>query len=221
MTEKLGFFLTIFGFILAAAGYVWLLVRTFRASEPWGLAILFVPALVPVAILTSLRRSWAPALLMIIGAGLVATPVGIKNYQQRFLPLEEIRTIVAGEAHVTLTGWNKHDYALLEKLPDTVVLQMANSEVTDETLKYLKGMSKLRELDLNDTQVTDGGLKYLTELPNLQQLRLRNTTITDDGFTKNLAPMASLRRVELTGTKVTGKTLREWKKGSPGRDFLN
>jgi hypothetical protein len=221
MTEKLGFILTIVGFTVAAAGYVWLLSRTFQASEPWGTAIFFVPPLALVYLLLSFRRTWGPACVLLLGAGVVAIPYGIKYYQQQFLDLGERETTVAGELHVTLTGWNKDDYSILESRPQIVVLQMANHDVTDETLKYLPALTQLRELDLNDSQVTDLGLKYLRGLPHLQELRLRKTKITDAGFRNALAPLKSLLKVEVTGTGVKGKTLREWKKAKPGRVYLN
>jgi hypothetical protein len=219
--EKASFILTVAGFAIAAAGYVWLLWRTFRASEAWGTVLFFLPVFVPVYVLISLRRSLAPALLMLLGAGVVASPHGIRYYQQRFLDLGERQALVDGEVHVTLTGWNRHDYSILEKIPDTVVLQMANADVKDETLAYLKDMSKLRELDLNDTLVTDAGLKRLGDLPKLQQLRLRNTSITDEGFQANIAPLESLRNVDVTGTKVSSKTLRAWKNVKSGREYLH
>jgi hypothetical protein len=221
MSEKLGFILTIVGFTVAAAGYVWLLSRTFQASEPWGTAIFFVPPLALVYLLVSFRRTWGPACVLLLGAGVVAIPYGIKYYQQQFVDLGERQKVVDGELHVTLTGWNKDDYSILERLPDTVVLQMANPDVTDNTLKYVNGMTRLRELDLNDSQVTDAGLGQLRRLANLQQLRLRKTKITDAGFRSTLAPMESLLKVEVTGTGVKGKTLREWKKAKPGRVYLN
>jgi hypothetical protein len=171
--------------------------------------------------LITLRRSWAPALLLLAGAGAVAAPHGIRYYQQRFLDLGELQVMVGGELHVTLTGWERKDYSILEKIPDAVVLQMANPDVTDETLVYLKGMNNLRELDLNDTLVTDAGLKRLAELPKLQQLRLRKTRITDEGFRASIAPLESLRNLDVTGTKVRSKTLRAWKNAKPGRAYLN
>jgi hypothetical protein len=219
--EKLSFILTIAGFALAAAAYVWLLWRTFRTSEGWGMVLFFLPVLVPVYVLVYLRRSWAPALLLLLGAGLVASPYGIRFYQQHFLELGERQAVVDGEMHVTLTGWNKQDYSILEKIPTAVVLQMANPDVTDETLSYLKDMTNLRELDLNDTRVTDAGLKRLGELPRLQQLRLRNTKITDEGFRASLVPLESLRNVDVTGTQVNSKTLRAWKNARPGREYLH
>ena len=95
--------------------------------------------------------------------------------------------------------------------PDTVVLQMANPDVTDETLQYLEGMSRLRELDLNDSQITDAGLPLLGRLPALQILRLRKTRITDQGFREHLAGKSTLLELDLRQTEVTSKTLRAWK----------
>ena len=52
------------------------------------------------------------------------------------------------------------------------VLQMANPDVTDQSLESLREMKALRELDLNGSQVTDAGLEILKELPALASLRL-------------------------------------------------
>src|SRR5262245_58870134 len=221
MPENLGLILQILGYTLAAAGYVWLLHRAFQANQLWGTLIFFVPPLALVYFFVSLRRAWAPLLLMLFGAAVVASPHGIKYYQRTFVDLGERLKVVDGEEHVTLTGWDKKDYALLERLPDTVVLQMANEDVTDETLKHLEGMSRLQELDLNDTQVTDAGLKLIVQLPKLQRLRLRNTRITDAGFRESLMPLELLRNVDVTGTAFKGSTLRQWKKAQTGREYLN
>jgi hypothetical protein len=221
LTDYLGLILQIAGFTLAAAGYVWLLHQAFAANQLWGTLVFFLPVLAPVYILVSLRRAWAPALVMLAGAAFVAAPHGIKYYQREFVDLVERLKVVEGEQHVTLTGWDKTDYALLERLNDTVVLQMANPDVTDATLQHLQGMSRLQELDLNDTQVTDAGLKLIAQLPKLQRLRLRKTRITDEGFRESLMPLELLRNVDATGTAVKGSTLREWKKLQVGREYLN
>jgi hypothetical protein len=221
MTDYLGFILQVVGFTLASAGYVWLLHRTFAANQLWGTVIFFLPPLALIYILLSLRRSWAPLLVMLLGGVVIAAPYGIKYYQRTYVDLGERLKVVEGEDHVTLTGWDKEDYALLDRLPDTVVLQMANEDVTDETLKHLEGMSRLQELDLNDTQVTDAGLKLIAQLPKLQRLRLRNTRITDAGFRESLMPLELLRQVDVTGTAVKGSTLRQWKKAQTGREYLN
>jgi len=220
MTDYLGLILQVVGFTLAAAGYVWLLHRAFEANQLWGTLIFFLPPLALVYLLVSLRHTWGPLLVLLLGAAVIAVPHGIKYYQREFVDLGERLRDVEGEQHVTLTGWDKKDYELLERLPDTVVLQMANPDVTDETLKYLRGMGRLQELDLNDTQVTDAGLKQIAQLPKLQRLRLRNTRITDAGFRESLMPLSLLRSVDVTGTAVKSSTLREWKKAQTGREYL-
>ena len=221
MTDYLGLILQVAGFAVAAAGYVWLLHRAFEANQLWGTLIFFLPPLMFVYMLLTPRRSWAPLVVFLVGVALVAAPHGIKYYQREFVDLGERLRIGEGEQHVTLTGWDRTDYGLLENLPDTVVLQMANADVTDETLKRLGGMARLQELDLNDTQVTDAGLKQLAQLPKLQRLRLRNTRITDAGFRESLMPLEMLRSVDVTGTAVKGATLREWKKNQTGREYLH
>src|SRR5262245_19316200 len=165
MTDWLGFVLQIVGLTLASSGYVWLLHRAFAASQRWGTVVFFVPPLALVYIFANLRRNAVPALVILLGAGVVAAPYGIKLYQRSYIDLGERVRHVDGEVHVTLTGWDKEDYSVLALWPEVVVLQMANEDVTDETLKHLKGMKRLRELDLNDSQVTDEGLKLLRHLP--------------------------------------------------------
>ena len=101
------------------------------------------------------------------------------------------------------------------------MLQMANPDVTDQTLEFLIGMEKLRELDLDYTQITDNGLRVLKQLPALAILRLTDTKVTDAGFRDHLFDKDTLLEVDFTGTKVTTKLLREWKaKNSAQRKFL-
>src|SRR5437764_486641 len=83
--------------------------------------------------------------------------------------------------------------------PEVVVLQMANADVNDETLMFLRGMNQLRELDLNGTQVTDAGLPLLAALPQLKELRLARTKISDEGFRQYVASREALTKLDLTG----------------------
>ena len=69
--------------------------------------------------------------------------------------------MVDGSGISHLTGWDRDDYSILRLNPMSSVLQMANPDVTDESLESLHGDEKLQELDLNGTQVTDAGLKIL------------------------------------------------------------
>jgi hypothetical protein len=216
----MGFSLQILGCIVVAAGFLWLLQRVFQKSQPWGTAIFFVPPLAFIYFLFSLRRTWAPILVLLVGASVVAAPRAINYYQKRYIDLGPRIKDVDGEKHITLTGWDLDDYSFLEYHPETVVLQMANPDVTDQTLHELQDMTQLRELDLNTSQLTDEGLKQVAKLPNLKVLRLRGTRITDEGFRASVLPMKSLDEVEVIGTKVTPETLKEWKNRKEGRKSL-
>jgi Ran GTPase-activating protein (RanGAP) involved in mRNA processing and transport len=127
---------------------------------------------------------------------------------------------VEGQRHITLTGWDRKDYGFLGSKQDVVVLQMANPDVTDQTLEQLRKMDRLQELDLSNTQVTDAGLKILRNLPALRSLRLKNTRITDPGFHEFLAGKDSLMQLDLRGTAVSQETAQAWRKDRDGRRVL-
>jgi hypothetical protein len=220
MLEKYGFFLIVLGAAIGAVGYLWLVIRAFQQRFLWGVAAL-IPPLPLLFIAAHWRKSIGPLLVCLLGGIVIAVPYGMSYYERLFPDLGPHEKMVGTELHITLTGWDRTDYSFLKGKPTTVVLQMANADVTDGTLEYLKGMDQLRELDLNDTQITDAGLSILADLPRLKELRLRKTKITDEGFQKHLAGKESLMKLDLTGTDVKGKTKRDWKKAKDGRDYLD
>ena len=134
-----------------------------------GLAVIAVGCL---GLVFRAFRHWRKGLLPLglIGLGLVIT--GFPPAYRLLVPIDlgPREKIVDGERHITLTGWDRKDYAFLGSKHDVVVLQMANPDVTDQTLEHLRGMSALKELDLNNTQVTDAGLKVLKDLPALSDV---------------------------------------------------
>jgi Leucine-rich repeat (LRR) protein len=136
------------------------------------------------------------------------------------LNLGERDKLVNGQRHLTLTGWDRKDYSILKGKRDVVVLQMANPDVTDQSLESLKEMKALQELDLSDTQVTDAGLKILKDLPALTKLWLVRTKITDQGFHDTLFAKDSLMRLDLRGTQVSRETVLAWRDAKPGRQVL-
>lgn len=212
MFEQYGVFALILGALLLLIGSIGLVVAAFRVKRAWGFAVLLLPLVGPVAfILVHFRQSVRPLGVMLAGGLVIGATYGTNYYLAHHVDLGPRQKIVDGELHITLTGWDGTDYAILTARPETVVLQMANSDVTDQTLEHLRGMKKLRELDLNDTQLTDKGLPILKELPALQILRLRKTKITDDGFVEHLAGKESLLEIDLRETDVKSKTAREWK----------
>ncbi len=214
MFETYGIYALAGGVVLAVVGYLWLLVRAWRIDWRWFLAIFLLPIAIPVFVLAQFRRAVAPALLLLVGTVLVTGTVGVNLYLAHQIDLGPREKIVDGERHITITGWDQStdDYLLLVTRRDTVVLQMANPDVTDQTLLYLTGLSELQELDLNDTQVTDRGLALVAELPRLRVLRLRGTKVTDQGFRDYLLGKDSLRELDVRETSIASKTMREWKK---------
>jgi Sulfotransferase domain len=56
-----------------------------------------------------------------------------------------------------------------------------NPHVTDTTLKHLRGIGDLRELDLARTRVTDAAVEQLAAMASLQGLSLWKTRFTADG----------------------------------------
>ncbi len=211
------------GLAIFLLGYLWLIIRGFQHNAVWGFALILPPWL-PQSLVFAARHpqpTRAPFLVMFIGMALLAT-TSVLNFAGRYLtdrsPYEQI---VDGERHLTLNGWDRTDYDVtIRTRPDVVVLQMANPDVTDETLKSLVGLKKLKELDLNQTAITDAGLATLATLPELQRLRLSQTRITDEGFRNTLMPLKQLAELDLRGTTVSSSTVREWKADRPDRKAL-
>ena len=181
-----------------------------------GLAVILVGLL---GLVFRAFRHWRKGLLPLglIGLGIAIT--GFPPLYRLMVPIDlgPRETVVNGQRHITLTGWDRKDYSLLGSKHDVVVLQMANPEVTDQTLEHLKGMNRLEELDLNNTQVTDAGLKILRDLPALASLRLQNTKVTDQGFQESLAGKATLMQLDLRGTQVSREAVQAWRKAKEGR----
>jgi Leucine Rich repeats (2 copies) len=219
--EKIAIYLWFGGLALMLLGSLWLWVNAFRTRVWWGLGFLVVLPIVAF-IFKHFRRAWAPLLTCVAGAGLV---IGARQLAEVAvaMDLEGIETVTdAGENAIILTGWKYQtkDYEFLKDKGDTVVLKMANGDVTDDTLKYLQNMKKLKKLDLNNTQVTDSGLVVLKNLPELEALDLMNTKITDTGLREHLLGMQTLRFLTVTGTSVTKEAVKEWRAGGKGRKAI-
>lgn len=204
------------GLPLTFLGLVWLLVVAWRVSVKWGLlTTLLYPAMILPHTIRHWPRTKPPAIVVVFGLVLMSIPPAYT----RFIPVDlgEHDQIVAGERHLTLTGWNKTDYSVLAARPDTVVLQMANGDVTDDTLRYLGSLQNLRELDLSDTKVTDAGLERLKENTKLESLRLARTGVSDAGFDSVLDKLPALKQLDVAGSKITPDRAQKWLDVKPER----
>ncbi len=86
-------------------------------------------------------------------------------------------------------------------LLDVVEVDWNLSEIDDEGLAHVAGMTRLRRLSLNSTKVTDKGLVYLQALRELQVLDLANTQICGSGL-NHCSQMSKLEILALNGTQL-------------------
>ncbi len=203
------------GLTIAAFAWIWLLIRAFRQHRRWGWGSLVLPPMGLAFAARHPRKGAAPIVLLLLSLLVAVTPA----LYTKFVPLNlgERDKLVDGERHLTLTGSDHKDYSFLRQKLDVVVLQMANADVTDQTLEPLKEMKALKELDLSGTQITDAGLVILRDLPTLTRLHLARTMITDQGFQNVLFAKDSLMQLDLRGTKVSHETGRAWRDAKPER----
>jgi hypothetical protein len=196
MSEQIGVILLVAGLLAATVGLLWLLGR--------GVAVLFGRR--------TARQLIVPLALLAGGLVVGAVPFAYQNLYLRIVGLGERERVIDGERALTLTGWDRGDYAILAEKPDIAILELGNPDVTDETLKILLEMPNLRELTLNDSSVTDAGLATLARLPSLERLRIARTQITPEGLRRFLdAPPKQLRELDVSGNEIPAKLLRSWK----------
>lgn len=72
----------------------------------------------------------------------------------------------------------------LNAFSDFRSLDLQNTNVTDNGLRFLSGIRYLELLQLDGTNVTDDCIPYLIEIKTLRQLSLLQTAITEDGFAR-------------------------------------
>ena len=187
-------FLFYLGLFLTGIGVLWMLARVARGR---------------------FSNLVVPAFILALGIAAVSAPAIYTRIAD--VDLGPRQTLVQGEKHITLTGWDRDSYELLQQHPETIVLQMGNPDVTDETLDYLAPMANLRELDLNDTNITDAGVAKLAKLTGLEVLRLRATSISDVAIDQHLNQLPKLKRLDVRETFVTKDAIDRWKAAGEGR----
>ena len=247
-------YIALIGLALFILGFLWQVWRTLKWSKVAGLGVLFLGlaaigvalyyhfnliilaelgALLALPLLifgwqTLRKSSRKPAWIMILGWVLLATAFGTNRLLPRLLPRGPHENIVDGQLHLTLTGWNGKNYDLLRYRQNAVVLQMANPDVTDETVKLLlpdplvgdEGMKDLIELDLGHSRVTDQGLIYLQSLPKLAKLKINDTKITPEGVKAFLNTKTGMLEIDVRGLQVDNDFLWEWKQAKEGRQVV-
>jgi hypothetical protein len=126
------------------------------------------------------------------------------------------------------TNANLKEISSMKNLQSLMVI--ADPQVGDAGLDYLRSLDNLRSLNLMNTAVSDAGLKHLARLKTLESLNLARTQISElkgiseikglkflglretrvsDPSLKELVGCANLKSLDLCGTKVSDACLKE------------
>ena len=103
-----------------------------------------------------------------------------------------------------------------EKLIADPIVEKAIREELDKPKGELteEDLTEVTTLDLGFTKITDEGLKDVAKLQKLKWLWLNDTNITDAGL-KDVAKLQQLKILILSGTKATDAGLAEIEKALP------
>ena len=82
-------------------------------------------------------------------------------------------------------------------------INLATTPLTDARLAGLKGLTRLRKLDISATEVGDLGLQHLAGLTTLTELSLDGSQVSDKGIA-SLSKLTELRKLILSNTYVEG-----------------
>ena len=211
--EQFGFALLVAGAVLASVGGLWLIVRAFRTSFGWGLAVVFLPIIGPlVFIFSHSSRAKAPLALILFGAVLGFLPLVLNvtfGQKKAEIPLERE---TGGMKEFNALNANDPQYDTLLKTLDFTNVNVSRADLTDEIAERLSGQSQMKVLDMNDSSITD---KTLANLETLNVARVKG--ITEDAFKTTILKMVSLKKIDARGTAITVATLREWRNAASDR----
>jgi hypothetical protein len=106
----------------------------------------------------------------------------------------------------------------LQGMKDLEILDIAETDVSDEAFAKLTGLTKLKHLSAWNTWLSDEGAKSLAKLTNLEFLDVHGTQLSNAGL-KDLEPLKSLKTLELSGAPgVTREGVEAFKQAVPGCD---
>jgi uncharacterized membrane protein len=100
---------------------------------------------------------------------------------------------------------------LLKFKEQIIWLDLSDTKITDNSLKYISQFKNLTRLSLDNTAITDAGLSHLKALSRLRHLNLYHTNVSDVGL-KMLSNCKELSTLHLWETKVTDTGIETLKK---------
>jgi hypothetical protein len=97
---------------------------------------------------------------------------------------------------------------LVSRVDSITALDLGGSQaLTDDGIRYLARLPRLKHLDLRGTALTDRGLEVLRMLPALETISFAQTRVTDHGVA-HLAHCHELQRVDLSWTRTGDGAIR-------------
>jgi hypothetical protein len=103
----------------------------------------------------------------------------------------------------------------LAEFKNLETLEMWFATITDDDLAQLAGMTKLKELNLEQCSgITNAGMANLLKIPSIQILNLKQTKI-DDAALEELAKMPNLVDLNIANTAVTDAGVEKFKAAKP------
>jgi hypothetical protein len=100
------------------------------------------------------------------------------------------------------------DLTCLQDLPDLGTLQLnANRRVDGSGLWHVRGLHRIRTLQVQQTGLNDNAVRHILSLKNLRELYVYGTMIGDDGVSL-LSELTSLERLDLARTRITDNALK-------------
>ena len=107
-----------------------------------------------------------------------------------------------------VSGLFDKDASLLKDLPNIDTLMLEANPIGDDGVQQLKGLKRLKHLNLSNSQITDESASVIASLPNLKTLNVSRTIVGDD-FVKALLRKLKLQSLNLRSTRVSDEIVEE------------
>lgn len=122
------------------------------------------------------------------------------DYVKRFPELEWLS--VKGIA-ITQKSEQEHFYQMFR----LNFLDLSDTEINDNCLKFLRCNHELQELKLSGTNITGEGLAHLRKFYRLQELDLSRSAVTNEGL-RSLQDLSNVKKLNLSRTGITTRGLQ-------------
>lgn len=101
-----------------------------------------------------------------------------------------------------------HDLSNLRQFSNLISASFSSSNLKDEGLAYVVNCNEIENLNLQETEITNEGIKYLKKLKKLKYLRLKENPQLTNECISNLAEIEHLEDLQIHGTSITEDGLK-------------